>query len=71
MIYTKAEALKELRNIKSKLYKQIVCKNNYMVLSKETGEKAPFYDEVVKLNDVIVWLNCFCKEEGNESKRTN
>ena len=62
MIYTKAEALKELRNIKSKLYRQIVCQNNYRVLSKETGEKAPFYDEVVKLNDVIVWLNCFCKE---------
>ena len=62
MIYTKAEALKELRKIKSKIYRQIVCKNNYAVLSKETGEKAPFYDEVVKLNDVVVWLECFCKE---------
>ena len=44
MIYSKDEALKELKKIKSKLYRQIVCKNNYMVLMKETGEKAPFHD---------------------------
>ena len=62
MIYTKNEALKELRKIKSKLYRQIVCQNNFLVLSKETGEKAPFYDEVVKLNDIIVYLEIYNKE---------
>lgn len=59
MIYSKDEVLKELKKIKSKLYRQIVCKNNYMVLMKETGEKAPFYDEVVKLYEIITWLEGF------------
>ena len=63
MIYSKDEALKELKKIKSKLYRQIVCKNNYMVLMKETGEKSPFYDEVVKLYEIITWLEDFNDKE--------
>lgn len=47
----------ELQKIKSFIFKNTLSQINYFKIYKETGEKPPFYDEVMQLNNIIQYLD--------------
>ena len=56
----------ELQKIKSFIFKNTLAQINYLKVYKETGEKPPFYDEVMKLNNIIQYLDYW---KGRAEKR--
>lgn len=46
----------ELQKIKSFIFKNTLAQINYLKVYRETGEKTPFYDEVMQLKNIIEYL---------------
>lgn len=46
----------ELKKIKSFIFKNTLSQINYLKIYKETGEKPPFYKEVMQLENIINYL---------------
>lgn len=56
----------ELQKIKSFIFKNTLAQINYLKIYKETGEKPPFYDEVMQLKNIIEYLDYW---KGRVEKR--
>ena len=56
----------ELQKIKSFVFKNTLAQINYLKIYKETGEKPPFYDEVMQLKNIIEYLEYW---KGRAEKR--
>lgn len=56
----------ELQKIKSFIFKNTLAQINYLKIYKETGEKPPFYDEVMQLKNIIEYLDYW---KGRAEKR--
>lgn len=56
----------ELKKIKSFIFKNTLSEINYLKIYKETGEKPPFYKEVMQLENIIKYLEYW---EGRAQER--
>jgi hypothetical protein len=56
----------ELQKVKSFIFKNTLAQINYLKVYKETGEKPPFYDEVMQLKNIIEYLDYW---KGRAEKR--
>lgn len=50
------KVIAELYKIKSYIFKNTLSNIKYLKIYNETGEMPPFYKEVVRLNDIIKYL---------------
>lgn len=46
----------ELKKIKSFIYRNTLAQIDYLKIYKDTGEKPPFYSEVMQLKNIIEYL---------------
>ncbi len=50
---TNGEIVKKLEKIKSYIFRNTIAKIDYLKIEKKTGEKMPFFSQIVELNEVI------------------
>ena len=52
----------ELKKIKSFIFQNTIAQIKYLKIYNETGEKPPFYDEVMQLKNIIEYLEYWEEE---------
>lgn len=62
---TNKEIIKRLERVKSFIFRNTIAKIDYLKIEKTTGEKMPFYAQIVELNEIIKEL----KEQESRNAR--
>lgn len=62
----KKAIVRKLEEIKNFIFRNTIAKIDYLKIEKTTGEKMPFYKQIVDLNDIIEKLKNDIDEEEED-----